>query len=450
MERILLPVSLEARFQRERHINQMLRLGLLLAVLCFTGAAFAQEVVDRFNRANSNTVGGGWTETETGGSGASVNGNGLRLQRTGTGNNRQYVTRTTPGTYNTTLNQNNCTLTWAFSFRQSESEGELSGFDAGDDGMAVVLAGSNANLTLGQGYAVVLGETGNTDRVRLVRYNNGLDADVNLTTIVQAGNFDNDYLDVRVTYVPSTDTWSLFYRNNGSAGFGDPLTAATSAGSAVNSTYTGTSLPIIGCLWNHDGDTGESAVFDNIHVPGGLPTVPSIAPPSANICNGASIGLTASASSTTTTRVTFSSTGGPNTVSTSGPIDASIYPWNITASGLPASGVTVESVTLNGVIHSYPDDLDILLQSPTGTNVILMSDVGGDPNLTSPGATLVIMDGESALPDAAQITSGIYAPTNIGTPDSWPTSPGPNSLTQASPSLSLFTGDFNEIGRAHV
>lgn len=420
-----------------------LRLFASLFLLVSASMAFAQEVVDRFNRANSNTVGGGWTETETAASGASINGNQLRLARTGSGNNRQFVTQTTPGSYNTTLNQNNCTLTWAFSFRQSEDDGELSGFDSGDDGMAVVLAGSNANLTLGQGYAVVLGEGGNTDRVRLVRYNNGLDADANLNTIIQAGNFDNDYLDVRVTYVPSTDTWSLFYRDNGNTRFGDPLTAATSAGSAVDATYTGTNLPIIGCLWNHDGDNGESAVFDNIHVPGGLPTVPSIAPPSASICDGASVDLTASASSTTTTRVTFSSTGGPSTVSASGANDGSIYPWNVSASGLPTSGVTVESVTLNGVIHSYPDDLDILLQSPTGTNVILMSDVGGDPNLNSPGATLVIMDGESALPDATQITSGIYAPTNIGTPDSWPTSPGPNSLTQASPSLSLFTGDFN-------
>ncbi|HRD53734.1 MAG TPA: hypothetical protein PKY96_13915 [Flavobacteriales bacterium] len=352
----------------------------------------AQEVVDRFNRANSNTVGGGWTETETGGGGASINGSRLRLQRTGMGNNRQYVAQATPGTYNTTLNQNNCTLTWAFSFRQSESEGELSGFDSGEDGMAVVLAGSNANLTLGQGYAVVLGEVGNMDRVRLVRYNGGLDADANLATIIQAGDFANDYLDVRVTYVPSTNTWSLFYRDNGNTQFGNPLTAATSAGSAVDANYTGTSLPIIGCLWNHDGDNGESALFDNFHVPGGLPTVPSIVPPSASICDGSSIDLTASASSTTTTRVTFSSTGGPSTVSTSGANDGSIYPWNVSASGLPTSGVTVESVTLNGVIHSYPDDLDILLQSPTGTNVILMSDVGGDPNLNSPGVTLLIMD----------------------------------------------------------
>ncbi|MBK9148865.1 MAG: PKD domain-containing protein [Flavobacteriales bacterium] len=441
MERILHPVSLEARYQRERHINHMLRLGLLLAILCFTGAAFAQEVVDRFNRANSNTVGGGWTETETAGAGASINGNQLRLARTGTGNNRQFVTQTTPGSYLTTLNQNNCTLTWAFSFRQSESDGELSGFDGGDDGMAVVLAGSNANLTLGQGYAVVLGESGNTDRVRLVRYNNGLDADANLNTIIQAGNFDNDYLDVRVTYVPSTDTWSLFYRDNGNTRFGDPLTAATSAGSAVDATYTGTGLPIIGCLWNHDGDTGENAVFDNIHVPGGLPTLPSITPPSASICDGANVDLTASASSTTTARVTFSSTGGPSAVSVSGANDGSVYPWNVSVSGLPTSGVTVESVTLNGVTHTYPDDLDILLQSATGTNVILMSDVGGGTDITS--ENFVFMDGESAMADNAVNRSGIYAPTNSGTPDSWPTTPGPGSFTQSSPSLSLFTGDFN-------
>lgn len=445
MERTLHPSSLEVRYLRERNLNRLLAVAFLLALLCLSGMAIAQDVADRFNRANSNTVGGGWTETETAAAGASINGNQLRLARTGTGNNRQYVARNTPGTYNATLNQNNCTLTWAFSFRQSEDEGELSGFDGGDDGMAVVLAGSSTDLTTGQGYAVVLGESGNTDRVRLVRYNNGLDADGNLTTIIQAGNFDNDYLDVRVTYVPATNTWTLYYRDNGNTRFGDPLTASTSAGSAVDATYTGTSLPVIGCLWNHDGDLFETAVFDNYHVPGGLPTIPSITPPSASICSGGSVGLTASASSTTTTRVTFSSTGGPSTVSTSGANDGSIYPWNVAVSGLPTSGVTVESVTLNGVTHTYPDDLDLLLQSATGTNVILMSDAGGDPNIT--GVNLVLMDGESALPDGTTISSGIYAPTNFGTPDTWPTSPGPGSFTQASPSLALFTGDFNGTWR---
>ncbi len=421
------------------------RLIALLMLLSTSPLVIAQEVVDRFNRANSNTVGGGWTETETAAAGASINGNRLVLARTGTGNNRQYVARNTPGTYNATLNQNNCTMTWAFSFRQSENDGELSGFDGGDDGMAVVLAGSSSTLTSGQGYAVVLGETGNTDRVRLVRYNGGLDSDGNLTTIIQAGNFDNDYLDVRVTYVPSTNTWSLFYRDNGNTRFSNPLTASTSAGSAVDATYTGTNLPVIGCLWNHDGDTGESAVFDHFHVPGGLPTVPSITPPSASICDGGSVDLTASASSTTTTRVTFSSTGGPSTVSTSGANDGSVYPWNVTVSGLPTSGVTVESVTLNGITHTYPDDLDILLQSATGTNVILMSDVGAGTDIS--GNTYVFMDGETAMADEAVNGSGIYAPTNSGTPDSWPTSPGPGSFTQASPSLSLFTGDYNGTWR---
>jgi subtilisin-like proprotein convertase family protein len=412
-----------------------------LAFLLAAAGAQAQDVVDRFNRANSNTVGGGWTQTETGAAGASINGSRLRLQRTGSGNNRQYVTQNTPGSYSTTLDQNNCTLTWAFSFRQSETETELSGFDPGEDGMAVVLAGSNANLTLGQGYAVVLGEGGNTDRVRLVRYNGGLDLDNNLTTIIQAGNFDNDYLDVRVTYVPSTNTWSLFYRDNGNTQFGNPLTAATSAGSAVDATYTGTSLPVIGCLWNHDGDFAESAVFDDFHVPGGSPTVPAITPPSASICNGGNVDLTASATSASTARVTFTSTGGPSTVGASGANDGSVYPWAVSVSGLPASGVTVESVTLNGITHTYPDDLDILLQAPTGTNVILMSDVGGDPNIT--GVNVVLMDGEPALPDASSIASGVYAPTNIGTPDTWPSAPGPGSFNQSNPTLSLFTGNFN-------
>lgn len=401
----------------------------------------AQDIADQFNRANSNTVGGGWTETETGAGGASIAANMLHLQETSNATGRQYVSRTTPGSYNTTLNQNGCTMTWAFNMRQSESQSELSGFDSGDDGVAVVLAGSSATLTTGTGYAVVLGQAGNTDRLRLVRYNGGLDADANLTDIIATSDFDNDYLDVRVTYEPSTDTWSLFYRNNGNTLFSDPLTAGTAGGSAVDNTYTGTSLPIIGALWNHDGDNGEDADIDNFFIPGGLPTVPTMSPSAPTICGGSGQSITASASSSTLTRVTFSSSGGPSTVSTSGANNGSVYPWTVNVSGVPASGVVVESVTLNGVTHTYPDDLDILLQSPTGTNVILMSDAGGDPNIS--GNTYTFMDDSPAMSDAGINNSGMYRPTNYGTPDDWPTAPGPGSFTQATPTLALFGGDLN-------
>jgi subtilisin-like proprotein convertase family protein len=409
----------------------------------------AQDIADKFNRANSNTVGGGWGETETGAAGAAVDGSELRLQEPSNNAGREFVSQATPGSYSTTLNQNNCVLTWAFNMRQTRTD--PSGFDASNYGVAVVLAGSASDLTTGQGYAVVLGQSGGTDAIRLVRYNGGLDLNSNLTNIVSASDFGANYLDVRVTYTPSTDTWQLFYRDNGAnvlfgqqASWSNPLTASTSAGSAVDATYTGTALGQIGVLWNHGNVDGDFARVDNFYVPSGRPSLPVITPSSATICNGGSVGLSAASTSTSLTRVTVNSSGGPATV-TGGPVNATIYPWTTAVSGLPTSGVTLESVTINGVGHTYPDDIDILLQSPTGTNVILMSDAGDADDIT--GRTFTFMDGSPAATDnppfGSTLASGLYAPTNYGTPDDWPTAPGPGSFTQTTPLLSLFTGNLN-------
>ncbi|MEZ4740223.1 MAG: hypothetical protein R2818_12925 [Flavobacteriales bacterium] len=66
----------------------------------------------------------------------------------------------------------------------------------------------------------------------------------------------------------------------------------------------------------------------------------------------------------------------------------------------------MEAVTLNGIAHTYPDDFDILLQSPTGTDVILMSDAGGGDNIA--GIDYTIMDGASAFSDGSMNPSGTY------------------------------------------
>lgn len=421
-----------------------------LLALSLSCALSAQDIADRFNRTNSNTVGGGWTETETGAAGAAIDGNELKLQEPSNNTGREFIARATPGSYSTTLSSNNCVLTWAFNMRQTRTN--PSGFDAGEYGAGVVLAGSSTDLNTGTGYAVVLGQSGTTDAIRLVRYNGGLDLNSNLTTIVSASDFGANYLDVRVTYTPSTNTWALFYRDNGvnvlfgqQASFGDPLTASTSAGSAVDATYTGSAHGAIGCYWNHAAADGDLARFDNFYIPGGRPTVPNITPASATICNGGSVGLSASSTSSTLTRVTFNSTGGPSTVTNGAAQNGSIYPWTIAASSLPTSGVTVESVVLSGVNHEYPDDFDILLQSPTGTNVILMSDAGDADDIS--GRSLTIMDGSPLMTDnpplGSTLASGLYGPTNYGTPDDFPTAPGPGSFTQANPLLSLFTGNMN-------
>jgi subtilisin-like proprotein convertase family protein len=131
----------------------------------------------------------------------------------------------------------------------------------------------------------------------------------------------------------------------------------------------------------------------------------------------------------------------PVTINSSG---SSPYPSNLAVSGLPTTGVSVQSVMLNNLSHTWSDDIDVVLQSPTGQNVILMSDVGGSAALNN--VTYTFVDGAAAMGTAANPT-GTYRPTNlVGTigvePDNFP-APGPGPVTQTAPALSTFTGDAN-------
>ena len=70
-------------------------------------------------------------------------------------------------------------------------------------------------------------------------------------------------------------------------------------------------------------------------------------------------------------------------------------------------------VKLNGISHTNPDDLDVLLVSPTGARLLLMSDVGGGPDIV--GRNLVFDDDATTkLPDNSQVVSGTFKPSNYG------------------------------------
>ncbi len=228
----------------------------------FTG--HAQLLVDNFNRANNTTVGNGWTEWETNSPTAiSIYSNSLRMKSNVAG--RDYVSRVTPGTYETTLGNNSCLLEWSFNMHQN-SLGP-NGFLALNHGVAMVLAGSNGDLMQGQGYAVVLGTPGTAvDPLRLVRYNNGLGSNTSLTDVLSVGDFDNQFLGIRVTYDPTTGEWEMFYSASGSS-FPNATLAANSAGTAIDAVHAGIDLPYIGCFWNHGTVNSTFSRFDNIRVP---------------------------------------------------------------------------------------------------------------------------------------------------------------------------------------
>lgn len=116
-------------------------------------------------------------------------------------------------------------------------------------------------------------------------------------------------------------------------------------------------------------------------------------------------------------------------------VQATPYPSNITVGGLPGV-VSKVRVTLRGLSHTYSNDLDVLLVGPTGQNLVLMSDVGGEGPLSN--VTLTFDDDSPvALEPVVAAVTGTFRPTNFIVPDLFqPPAPERTAAT----SLSAFTG----------
>jgi subtilisin-like proprotein convertase family protein len=121
---------------------------------------------------------------------------------------------------------------------------------------------------------------------------------------------------------------------------------------------------------------------------------------------------------------------------------ATPYPSTIDVSGLGA--VTDVNVTVTGLSHTFPDDVDVLLVGPQGQSTLLMADTGDNGDLF--GVNLTFDDAAAgSLPDQSQIVSGTYKPTvgttvgvlNCSVPASFP-SPAPMGTYGSS--LSVFNG----------
>jgi len=84
------------------------------------------------------------------------------------------------------------------------------------------------------------------------------------------------------------------------------------------------------------------------------------------------------------------------------------YPSTINVSGLGGT-VSNVTVTLRGFNQTWGSDVDVLLVSPGGQKMMLMSDVG---NGSVNNVTLTISDSAAAALPASGLTSGTYRPTN--------------------------------------
>jgi subtilisin-like proprotein convertase family protein len=122
------------------------------------------------------------------------------------------------------------------------------------------------------------------------------------------------------------------------------------------------------------------------------------------------------------------------------------YPSTIVVSGY-AGTVSKVSVTISNLAHSYPDDLDIVLVSPSAQKAVLMSDVGGGVAVTN--LTVGFDDfAEASLPNGTVLSSGTFKPTDFEPGDLMPlpAPAGPYATTLAA----LAGGDPNGAWSLYV
>lgn len=156
------------------------------------------------------------------------------------------------------------------------------------------------------------------------------------------------------------------------------------------------------------------------------------------------------------TTFSFTSSGASTFAGVNADRRSSPYPWSVTASGMPAAGpVTAVRVKLNGLTHTRPDDIEILLVSPSGGKLVIMADAGG---VTTPvsGINVTFDDAAaSTIVDAGPLTAGSFKPTcvdnlnNIQTefPSPAPVSPYQTAQPRGSATLtSVFSGSANPNG----
>ena len=309
--------------------------------------------------------------------GAGINGGRMVLSNdaSGTSNFSGWVlaytgTSNFTAPYNSILGSNPGTVTWTFNMRQTRSNpsGPASGYYAD----AFVLAGTaNTTATTGNGYAVILGNSGTTDPIRLVRYSAGLRTSTNILSSNTSGlsDFGNTYLSVMVTYTPGTNIWQLYVRNDGTGGFQDPAVGTlTLQGSVANTTYTGTSLPLIGAYWNAGTRSNQTAYFDNLRVAVAIPSVVSLSPTS-KVANTGAFTLTVNGTNFTSASVVrWNGSNRTTTYVSPTQLTASIPATDITAAG--TASITVATGTAVSNAQIFTIDPPATPSISTSTNAV--------------------------------------------------------------------------------
>jgi subtilisin-like proprotein convertase family protein len=149
----------------------------------------------------------------------------------------------------------------------------------------------------------------------------------------------------------------------------------------------------------------------------------------------AAILLTILSARQTSAQTTFCNAGTITIPATGTSGAASPYPSTINIAG--AGTIVRLTVDVNGLTHTFPSDLDLLLVGPGGQQAVLMSDVGGATDAN--GVDLTFDDNATAgVTSLTILESGTYRPGNLNFDgDNFP---APAPATSGNTSLSVFGG----------
>jgi hypothetical protein len=111
---------------------------------------------------------------------------------------------------------------------------------------------------------------------------------------------------------------------------------------------------------------------------------------------------------------------------------ASVYPAQIEVASWPGT-VSAVDIVISGFTHDRPDDVDMLLVTPTGKKIMLMSDAGG--TIAVSGLTLTFSASATASPpDQGPLVTGTFLPINYAEQEtSFPPATGANPSPPAGP-----------------
>lgn len=237
-------------------------------------------LLDHFNRVNNTLLGttlppeaAPWMESETvSPTSILLNNNRSKMLSTTAGREFAYVNLGNVNGYPAQYNLTSGQVVWAINLKQSRPD--PSGFDANNYGAAFIIGKTTNDITTGNGYAVVIGQSGSTDAVRLAKFTGGVNANSKFTNIISSGDYANQYLSIKVIYESAGDNWSLFV-DSSSSGFPnpDPRNTVNQVGFASDNGFTSSNLSYVGTLWNHATSANDSLIFDDIYVPSVLPVI---------------------------------------------------------------------------------------------------------------------------------------------------------------------------------